>query len=91
VPYTGKLSVTLAASERAVAEQCPKTWFPAKLGCAFMLRQRAAGGPYEECRVVLANEEIIESWGFSLATIYRHEIAHCNGWPGDHKGARVAP
>jgi hypothetical protein len=91
VPYNGRLTVTLVNTERGVAEQCPKTWFPAKLGCAYMLRETTAGGPYEECRLILASEEIIESWGFTLASIYRHEIAHCNGWPNDHKGARVAP
>lgn len=22
------------------------------------------------------------------AALYRHELAHCNGWPADHRGAR---
>ena len=90
IPYEGKLVVTLVDSEAEVMKQCPKTNFPAKLGCAFQFRQIYPGGPYAECRIIMPKEEIIESWGFSLATIYRHEIGHCNGWPGDHKAARVA-
>ena len=90
-PYLGKLTVTLVESEAEVVAQCPKTTFPAKLGCAYQYRQIYPGGPYAECRIIMPKEEIIESWGFSLATIYRHEIGHCNGWPGDHKAARVAP
>ncbi len=89
-PYKGKLTVTVVDSEAEVMKQCPATVFPAKLGCAWQFRALYTGGPYAECRIILANQAIAESWGFTFATIYRHELGHCNGWAGDHKGARFA-
>ena len=88
-PYKGNLQVTIVESEADVMKQCPVTSYPAKLGCAHRRGQIGPDGPFAECHIVIANEATTESWGFTLATIYRHELAHCNGWPGDHKGARL--
>ena len=39
------------------------------------------------CWIVLAPEEDMKRVGVWMDLIRRHEIAHCNGWPGDHRGA----
>ena len=82
-PYTGVLVVLRADSQQRVRELCPGTvfgWIGA-LACADVF-----GG---WCRVVLAQDEVITKAGFPPEILLRHEIAHCNGWPADHKGAQV--
>jgi hypothetical protein len=37
----------------------------------------------------MAPDDVITKAGFPPELIKRHEIAHCNGWPGDHRDARV--
>ena len=43
--------------------------------------------PLGSCTIVILPEEQLEALGLPHYLIWRHEIAHCNGWPGDHKGA----
>lgn len=38
------------------------------------------------CKVVLPKKESVSKAQY--ARLWRHEIGHCNGWPGDHPGAR---
>jgi hypothetical protein len=39
------------------------------------------------CFIILAPDADIVAAGFATEDIKRHEIAHCNGWPSDHRGA----
>ncbi len=34
-----------------------------------------------ECTIYIRNDSIIEE---ARAMLWRHEVAHCNGWPGGH-------
>jgi hypothetical protein len=36
---------------------------------------------------VVAPEADMKVVGLTMDITLRHEIAHCNGWPGDHRGA----
>jgi hypothetical protein len=83
-PYSGKQQVIRAGAE-LMAHLCPRP-DPGKrmTGCAV----RVASGA--ECLIVIANDEILRSVGiYDAKVILRHEIGHCNGWPGDHPGARA--
>ena len=38
--------------------------------------------------MILLADEVVASLGFTTPEfVLRHEIAHCNGWPADHRGA----
>jgi hypothetical protein len=37
----------------------------------------------------LAIETQLAFDGLSYEIVLRHEVGHCNGWPGDHPGMRV--
>jgi hypothetical protein len=39
------------------------------------------------CHILIAPLKELQKSGYTLDTIRRHEIGHCNGWPGDHPGA----
>jgi hypothetical protein len=72
---------------------CPKTSFPTTLGCAIHDTRRAPDDsvamPATECLVVIATDEILKLYGFTYEIVRRHELGHCNGWPGSHVGARI--
>jgi hypothetical protein len=38
---------------------------------------------------IAVNELLNTGHGWTYEVIHRHEIGHCNGWPGSHAGARV--
>jgi len=86
-PYTGRLTVDTVPTQRALAEICPQAAAraPNIIGCAF----RSHDGSH--CRVVLVAEAVIVALGATRAKILRHEIGHCNGWPGHHPGALAGP
>src|SRR5262245_10713988 len=81
-PCKGRLGVITVGPE-FMNRICPRTSFPVTLGCAFVGK--------DECWIVLAEDATIESYGWTTEIVKRHEIGHCNGWPGDHRGARLAP
>jgi hypothetical protein len=92
-PYKGnKLTVTRVPTQAEVTKLCPPTVFPHKLGCAYMTGGQAKDESYAECRVILLADEVVASLGFTTPEfVLRHEIAHCNGWPATHIGARLLP
>jgi hypothetical protein len=73
----GELKVTEAASQDEVRKLCPGAiWPPAgAYGCAMTK-------PWG-CHVVIASETDMKRVGLTKDITIRHEIAHCNGWPGD--------
>jgi hypothetical protein len=81
LPYKGTVIVVPANSQKQVRAMCPKTKFNlgVALGCA---EERSWG-----CRVIMAPDAEITAAGFPPELVKRHEIAHCNGWPADHRGA----
>jgi len=82
-PYNGKLTVAIVNKEQ-MARLCPKL-YPITLSCAY---------PYETmsmCQIVMITDDIIAAAGWTPKIVLRHELGHCNGWPNDHRGARVLP
>jgi hypothetical protein len=90
-PYTGNLIYARLSTEADVGMICPKSNLPYKLGCAFMSGGRTKDGAYNRCQVFIVIDAVIIKAGFTLDDIYRHEIAHCNGWSKDHEGAKFLP
>jgi hypothetical protein len=82
-PYKGNLVVHVVGSQQEVRRLCPGSAFSwiGALGCAHL-------GKYW-CVVVMAPDDVITKAGFPPELIKRHEIAHCNGWPSNHRGAEV--
>jgi hypothetical protein len=79
-PYKGDLTI-IKTSMQHVKEICPifQPGIP-PLACA----THDPGW----CRVTIARDEDIKAVGWEPNRVLRHELAHCNGWPGDHPGAR---
>src|SRR4051794_41102065 len=77
----GELIVTYAKSQGEVRDQCPGAVWPraGAFGCS---RNKSWG-----CQVVIAPEADAKRVGLTTDVLLRHEIAHCNGWPSDHRGA----
>ena len=82
-PYTGTLTIERVADPAAVLVQCPELKNPA--GCAKVAKDLSW------CKVYIVSDEYIkriprkeETIGYSYENFLRHELAHCNGWPGDH-------
>jgi hypothetical protein len=82
-PYSGSgdLRVTDAVSQDEVRGLCVGAAWP-KVGALGCSMKKVWG-----CHVVLAPEADLKRVGLTRGLTLRHEIAHCNGWPGDHRGA----
>src|SRR5262245_51306573 len=76
-PFTGTLTIMYADTGVAVGEFCKKEG-RLLLGCA----QRYKYGRDVVCNVMLAPDYIIKRYGYEPKDVLRHEIGHCNGWPG---------
>jgi hypothetical protein len=81
-PYTGYLLV-VPLTKGEMAEKCPKTIYPITLACSF----RNFTGP-DTCKIYIISDRVIEEAGWTREIVMRHELAHCEGWLADHKGAR---
>src|SRR5216684_1345144 len=77
-PYKGTLIVTIE-SQATIGAICPHIEAAAKLGCNIKWP--------DKCWVIVAPKEEIEAAGYSVESVVRHEIGHCNGWPADHRDA----
>jgi hypothetical protein len=82
-PYSGSgdLRVTDAVSQDDVRGLCVGAVWP-KVGALGCSMKKVWG-----CHVVLAPEADLKRVGLTRGLTLRHEIAHCNGWPADHRGA----
>jgi hypothetical protein len=80
-PFDGLLIMVPARDQNHVRELCPGAVF--SMGIALACSRRLTHG----CRVVMIPDEQITAVGFPPDLVRRHEIAHCNGWPADHRGA----
>jgi hypothetical protein len=79
-PYKGKLTVTRSGSQSDIRMSCGPTPFPYHLGCAKLAP--------EGCYILMAEDDFIRKNGWTPEIVLRHETGHCNGWPGDQRGAR---
>jgi hypothetical protein len=82
--YTGNLTIERVADPAAVQAQCPNLKEP--VGCAKHAKD------FSWCKVYVVSDAFINKYpaerrklfGYSYENFLRHELAHCNGWPGDH-------
>jgi hypothetical protein len=81
-PYDGTLIVE-RADALTMPTLCPKTSYPITLGCS------RHDPILKKCVITIATNDILGKTDWSFSIVRRHEIGHCNGWPADHKGARV--
>jgi hypothetical protein len=62
---------------------CPKSLYPITLACATRIGTNS-------CRIVIANDDILQLGPWSYEVVFRHERGHCHSWPAHHPGARGA-
>ena len=82
-PFPGDLRIARVDSEAAVRIACAGADF--KSGYAMACNYRWG---WHRCDVFIAADEVLATVGLTYEVALRHEIGHCNGWPGDHHGAR---
>jgi hypothetical protein len=80
--YDGHLEIVPAHNQNHVRELCPGSNF--SMGEALACAHIRPGS----CRIVMAHDDVIRAAGLPPDLVRHHELAHCNGWPGDHRGAR---
>jgi hypothetical protein len=80
-PYPGELKIYRVATEDDVRHLCLGDRPGRALACN--LRWGEA-----KCLVFIVPDEMLATVGLSYAVTLRHEIGHCNGWPGYHPDAR---
>src|SRR5262245_55792194 len=81
-PFTGTFMLFHGESVAEVAHFCNREGRTI-LGCS--RRFVIAGEAF--CRVMVAPDYVIQRQGIDPAHVLRHEIGHCNGWPGSHPTA----
>jgi hypothetical protein len=85
-PYSGELITVVVDSQDKVRELCPGAKFNPNIG-AIACARRGINSDQGKCWIIIANDELITSLGHIPDRVRDHEIAHCNGWPADHRGA----
>jgi hypothetical protein len=55
------------------------------IGAAMVAQAHPNGG----CHVIMLPDDVIRATGWTTGLLLRHELAHCNGWPGDHPNIRA--
>ena len=82
-PYEGRLiinPVETKEDEQQLRETCRNAEVP--LACAVVWSKTL-------CEIMMMPDEVLRAAGWDPAIVRRHEMAHCNGWPADHKGGRA--
>jgi hypothetical protein len=77
-PYSGKLVVLKEDNLALIRHVCRDT--PNPVACSYRTYDSATGETLS-CLIMLG------PGAHENAVALRHEIGHCNGWPGDHPGA----
>jgi len=82
-PYPGELRITRVESEDHMRALCKGVIFMTNraVGCNVRFGDQV-------CIVFIGTDDLLATVGLDYETTLRHEIGHCNGWPGDHPGAR---
>jgi hypothetical protein len=81
-PYDGDLTIRMLPTFEALRVAC-NVYNPKMLACA---RHNE-----KSCIIYLVEDEVMRERGWNSGLLLRHEIGHCNGWPGDHPDQRNAP
>lgn len=86
-PYEGFLVVNRTSNLETTRERCNKAAFPHTLprnAIACAVSFKAATTREGFCLVFIPPDEVLAKYNISYDLAYRHEMAHCNGWPADH-------
>jgi len=75
-PFTGSLVVKYLSDDQ-IRENCA----PGSLACTYRFHIEDV-----LCVMFLPSDESLKARGIEPREVYRHEIEHRNGWPGDHGG-----
>ena len=82
-PYTGqKLDMVEARDQDHVRQLCPRAVFGITIGALACSMRHSA----DNCTIIMS-PAAIKAAGVPMDVVFRHEVAHCNGWSADHKGA----
>jgi hypothetical protein len=85
VPYKGELTITVLPTQEEVGRRCNTNPPQARrLGCA------ASSAWRDKCEILIVADKVFKGLDYTKAEIMRHELAHCNGWPGDHPRRKIA-
>jgi hypothetical protein len=89
-PYTGELTILRMATEQDIRDACPDTdWEKSFQGRSTACTRVAS--PRKQCWILIASDQALKARHQNYAAVLRHELAHCNGWPTDHKGGKPVP
>jgi len=81
--YDGDLTIKMVPSLEALYAACNIYNQPLMLACSWHNAK--------SCVIYLLDDEMMRKRGWNTGILLRHEIGHCNGWPGDHPGLRPLP
>jgi hypothetical protein len=98
IPYTGELTIWIAP-QQMIDDTCKSKdgKYTSHTACAqhlknecrvWMLKEIVEGKRFD---TVATDGHVGHDVKFSLELTLRHEIAHCNGWPGDHPDGKRMP
>jgi len=82
--FMGQLTIKMLTSTEEMSRVCNKPPDTGTIGCSVHPYSR------ERCTIYLMEDSYLKQRGWNTGDLLRHEIAHCNGWPGDHPGWRYA-
>jgi hypothetical protein len=85
--YTGELTIRRVATMQEIRDLCPSQNFNGLPATACTLRMRDAS----QCHIFVVSDKVLKAARVNYVSTLRHELGHCNGWPGDHKGGRLVP
>jgi hypothetical protein len=80
-PYGGELVIVRVDSPDLLIPYC-RNPSGKVLGCAEYKHLD------KKCIIYLIPDGFYTSVGYDPNDVFRHEVAHCNGWPSNHPGAR---
>ena len=78
--YEGDLTIKMVSTIEELHALCK---IDGALACAFRNEK--------SCVIVMVHDEVMRRRNWTTGLLLRHEIGHCNGWPGDHSGQRRLP
>jgi hypothetical protein len=78
--YEGDLTIRIVPTIEALRDVCG-SFYPRMLACAIRYPKN--------CVIYMVEDEVMRKEGWTTGLLLRHEIGHCNGWPGHHPDQRT--
>jgi len=84
-PFKGAVELVRMKTQAEVRAACPPNAWTHALACNYYY-----GLTPPKCKIILLEDaEILKATGLPVSVVWRHEIAHCNGWPAHHPNAHT--